>query len=140
MTDNKLTDNDIKKACKNCLHLEVCLKNLKNAFPDTTQEEINLVLLRENCCKDFIDKDLINHLQTEVERLIGEVTTYRLRWAKATAALEPTRIEAYKECVEKVKEISEKETYCDNSFPKPIRTYHITEEKLDSLLKELVGE
>ena len=47
------------------------------------------------------------------------------------------KAEAYKECIEKVKEISKYETYCDNRLPAPIITYHITEDNLDNLLKEL---
>ena len=62
---DKLTDSEIVKACKNCLHLEVCLKHLRAIAPDTSQEEINCVLRREGNCKNFIDKDLINRLQAE---------------------------------------------------------------------------
>ena len=70
---DKLTDAEIVKACKNCLHLEVCLKHLKAISPDTSQEEINIVLMRGGRCKNYIDKDLINRLQAENEMLEREI-------------------------------------------------------------------
>ena len=85
-----------------------------------------------------IAKEEINRLQAENERLREEIEllhsdyTYKLVKKKAKA-------EAYKECIEKVKEKSKKtEIICSGAL---ITTnYAISAKSLNKLLKELVGE
>ena len=65
--------------------------------------------------------------EAENERLSREYFTYKIRWAKATARLDTAKAEAYKECIEKVKDLFPKEDW-------------FTREAFDNLLKELVGD
>lgn len=136
-----MTDKDIIKALVCCM----------NGYCDNC----SFSPTREQCHSlDSLILDLINRQQAEIERLLfendrlykdiqlhsRETVKARVLYKNCLEQLETTKAEAYKECIEKIKEISEKETYCDNRLPKPIRTYHIIEDELDNLLKELVGE
>ena len=141
---DKLKYSEIVKTCKNCLHLEVCLKHLRDIAPDTSQEEINLVLMRGGCCKNFIDKDLINRLQTENERLLQK--TQRppdvdpmdfcgVLCNFAEGLIAKAKAEAYKECIEKLKE---KEEHYDTADG--YEGYMVDVKDIDNLYKELAGE
>lgn len=47
---------------------------------------------------------LCNHLQTENERLMRDVFTYQIRWAKAESRETKAKAEAYKEFADKMDE------------------------------------
>ena len=72
--------------------------------------------------------DLINRQQAEIDRLIGDVTTYQLRWAKATAKLEVAKSEARKEFAERL--IIQTKGLLGSKFIK---------EQTNKLLKEMDG-
>ena len=161
VTDNnvgKMTDNEIVKAlewlesktkeyCEQCAYKnsEVCdiciFDKIKLAL-----DLINLLQaqkdLFETCCarKD----EAIRHLEAENERLFSDNQKYLsvMLWGNKKQAknlVNNIKTQAYKECIEKVKEHSNKtELVCSGAL---VRTdYTITKEKLDNLLKELVGE
>ena len=146
---DKLTDKDIVKALGCCLQVcEDC-----NSCPAVTSEHTTVWE-----CKDALSKqvlDLINRLQEENERLKNAYK--QCAWERDIFAedikeeikkdcsylmldIKTIKAEAYKECIEKVKEKSQVEIYCDNQLPEPIATYHITEDTLDNLLKEMIKE
>ena len=88
-----MTDNEIIKA------LECCTTDLERACEKCP--------LRMDCITDSSTAekhalDLINRQKAEIERLIFDVTTYRLRWAKATAKLDAAKSEAIKEFAERL--------------------------------------
>lgn len=127
MPDKKLTDNEIVKALENCLENECN----KCPFNDSETCQIDLMKLLF---------DLINRLQAENERLKAKVNHYNYCYDNfVNKPIRRIKAEAYKECIEKVKETSNKtELVCSGAL---VRTdYTITEKKLDNLLKELVGE
>ena len=76
MPDKKLTDNEILQTCKNCLHYKVCVTIYKKSFKNASMDLIECVSNRLNDCENFIDKDLINRLQAENERLKSALTDH----------------------------------------------------------------
>ena len=42
--------------CKDCFHCDACVRILKASFPNTTDEEIENVVSRNNGCPFFISK------------------------------------------------------------------------------------
>ena len=129
-----MTDNEIKKACKNCIHYTTCI--FCNGGGCTAKD-----------CGDYIEANLINRLQAEVKRLENHlamskkeikkcVTHYKMACTERNEFLEQlktAKAEAYKECIEKVKEEINKHSY--GVLHKTVINY-----KLDNLLKELVGD
>lgn len=115
-----MTDNEIKKA------LECCSKD----DIDCEQCPANGLCDNDDYCFTGAILDLINRLQatidsfTDIGKLYSEI-----------------KAEAYKECIEKVKEISNKKELVTR-FDRTLisRDYEISEEKLNNLLKELVGD
>ena len=118
MPDKKLTDNEIVKAlecrvkgkCPECPYF--------HSYPCDKCKKLD---------KDALD--LINHLQAENERLKDEVKEHiKKSVAKRKYDKALIKAEAYKECIEKVKELSG--NYTGYAF----------DEKIDNLLKELGAE
>ena len=160
MPDKKLTDNEIKKA-------KELIKKLNKAYKDyydTTKSmpyDIDETLREtafcfENCLNE------INRLQAENERLEFVRTRDAQRYEEKTSnqahtncvlydlydkaikevkelegKLETAKAEAYKECIEKVKEYIDTHEHlsCEECECVPIG-----KDGLDNLLKELVGE
>ena len=115
MPDKKPTDAEIIRALNTALgveHISIYCVNIKN--------EVQTVRVL-----DIID--LINRLQAKNERL-----TIRLRKAEhqlddAMKMYNTIKAEAYKQCIEKVKDLFDEDDVCSRRW-------------LDNLLKELVGE
>lgn len=89
MPDNKLTDNEIK-ICQNCIHYDICIFHIKGSEAEK--------------CVNYFDKDLINRLQAENERLKEENKILDLNRRMALLEKEPlydkiktAKAEAYKE-------------------------------------------
>ena len=148
----KMTDTEIKKALECCNDCNCC----------------GCPCLTEYGCKEIdysVIIDLINRLQAENKRLstlaklgntrANDYRVMRDRALKAEAEIKDLqkvivddfaseydnkiKAEAYKECIEKVKENSNKtELVCSGALVST--DYTITEEALDNLLKELVGD
>lgn len=76
---------------------------------------------------------LINRQKAEIDRLIFDVTTYRLRWAKATAKLDTAKAEAVKEFAERLKGTS-----ACNKITGYGEVVYVRD--IDNLVKEMVGE
>ena len=123
MPDKKLTDNEIKKA------LECCSKDEINGLNIFTYGDVPMRSLLRYAL------DLINRLQEENERLdkevdrLSQVVLYND--GVTEMKVEEAKAEAYKECIEKVKDIDQCAFDGWIEFP---------EDKLDNLLKELEGE
>lgn len=84
--------------------------------------------------------DEINRQQAEIERLIGDVTTYKVRWAKAEASRDTAKSEAIKEFTNRVRNYIK--TKC-NPYGKPTFDYETSiaiMHYIDSLVKEMVGD
>ena len=66
MTDKKLTDGEIVKACNNCLHYEACKSTYYSAKGDEDiLYDFDGEMYANSGCEDFQDKDLINRLQAK---------------------------------------------------------------------------
>ena len=104
MPDKKLTDAEIVKACKDCLHYDACKGTYSSAKGDEDiLYEFDGEMYAESGCEDFKDKDLINRLQAENERLKVEYEESQKRNSDLVNAFQGYKAEAYKECIEKVK-------------------------------------
>jgi hypothetical protein len=129
-----MTDNEIIKAFKICNDLDEV-----GFCKDCPHECV------ERCIRYTNQKilDLINRLQAENERLIGDVMTYKTRWAKAEVRETKAKTQAYKEFAERLKEklrcspqwICHRENYKSYGF-----SYDDVFSGIDNLLKELIGE
>ena len=91
---------------------------------------------------------LICRQKAEIERLTGDVFTYKLRWAKATAKLDTAKAEAIKEFAGKLKVSFSKCKYKANTHRKTVRVeelvdqaewilHTVTSETIDSVAKEM---
>ena len=163
MLDNKLTDNEIIKACNNCLHYEACKGTYYSAKGDEDiLYDFDGEMYANSGCEDFQDKDLINRQKTENENLKVEnqslrsaANSLKMHYEEAQAEIErlktnlnvelenfateydnKIKAEAIKEFAERLKDLKH-ECGC-NYRKKPV--FAVTEDKIDNLLKELVGE
>lgn len=148
---DKLTDSEIVKACKDCLHYEACKGTYSSAKGD---EDIlcdfDGEMYADSGCEDFKDKNLINRLQAENERLqnilicfmgalgkvrklddIDEISLIPLMSELNKQYRAKIKAEAYKECIDMVKK---------KGINIGVGEIFITTNTLDNLLKELVGE
>ena len=141
---DKLTDEQIKKACKDCLHYEACKGTYYSAKSDEDiLYDFDGEMYANSGCEDFKDKDLINRLQAENEELHKKYDDTVLldgnMVQQVHELLIAAKAEAYKECIEKVKEKSCKLNMCHNNIV--VKTdYQISGNALNNLLKELVGD
>ena len=134
-----MTDNEIKKALECCIIDHTCNKCPLNKR-------------RADCLKiEQYTLDLINRLQAEVKRLENHlamskkeikkcVTHYKMACTERNEFLEQlktAKAEAYKECIEKVKEYID--TY-EHLACEECECVPISKDGLDNLLKEMVGE
>ena len=145
---DKLTDIEIKKALNQCACSET------NCYGCPYWDASNC---SDRLCMDALD--LINRLQAEIERLQKEnneilkvAKHFKEEYEKVLnhyfidteirgtgTPLQTAKAEAYKECIEKVKEKSCKLNMCHNNIV--VKTdYQISGNALDNLSKELVGE
>ena len=120
--DKKLTDNEIIKALE-------CCKSDTSLCNDCPYDKIGECI--EKLCADSID--LINRLQAENERLTQFSGILLHNGSELFKEIETVKAEAYKECIEKVKEEINKHSY-------GVLHKTVINHKLDNLLKELVGE
>ena len=69
MTDKKLTDGEIIKACNNCLHYEACKGTYYSAKGDEDiLYDFDGEMYANSGCEDFQDKDLINRQKAIIEK------------------------------------------------------------------------
>ena len=157
--DKKLTDNEIIKALeccigdtegKNCfdcplyeiddcqVHMYLDALNLINRLQAQNKE------LSETVHNLTIEKDALfdkaEELKAEVEKLNKEIQIAKDAYTMLQAKIEIIKSEAYKECIEKVKNYIK--THC-NPYGKPDFDYDTSIKILnfiDNLKKELVGE
>ena len=119
MSENKLTDNEIVKALECCRHddYDYCEK-----CPYRKNKPCQESLIQDSF-------DLINRLQAENEEQEKAITNAlnRIKEVRQTA-----KAEAYKECIEKVKE---RLSTCVTDTQQMV-----VELRLDNLLKEMIGE
>lgn len=128
---NKLTDAEIKKALEEYVSY---LGKDRYIYYSTVKAEVLTSAL-----------DLINRQEEKIaekERIIGlaekAVVSMKKQIEKLVAEKHIAKAEAYKECIEKVKEKSCKISMRHNDIV--VKTdYQIPDESLDNLLNELVG-
>ncbi len=162
MIDNKPTDNEIVKALKQKIKFrEFDESNDAIIKFDILENSLDLIN-RLQAEKDVI-QHYINHLQKESEKLKNEkeailkyhpstthpyevITPHGVVFAKTEKEYDDfkknIKAEAYKECIEKVKMEAENAT-CVYEPDRPQAdnmVYHISNIRLDNLLKELVGD
>jgi FtsZ-binding cell division protein ZapB len=123
---DKLTDSEIVKALKCCI-LNDCSRNCPLYYTTLSYRQC-----REATRKNALD--LINRLQAENERLKEEKSKLENKIdeiyplvMQLPNAMKQAKAEAYKECIEKAKDLFPKEDW-------------FTREAFDNLLNELVGE
>ena len=146
VTDNKvgkMTDAEVKKALEHCADVNSICETCVLFIPKDDDCKCSRVLKRNAL-------DLINRQEQENESLKAEVERLKqiVGFTPARGSgkspflnmvLDNVRAEAYKECIEKVKEHSNKmELVCSGALVKT--DYTITDEDLDNLLNELVGD
>lgn len=108
--------NDIKGDCRCCEYLA------NNALDLITRQQAEIERLKnENMAKEAEYNDMLEQ-RNSVERY-----------------LETAKSEAVKEFVDRLKEVSSKFIMCDNGT-QIIQYHQISTRKLDSILKEMVGE
>ena len=133
MPDKKLTDSEIVKALECC-----CENNNCNGCP------LDYLIFSSECASKLAinSLDLINRLQAENERLKCCVKTEdevrTIANATIQAGIKIIKAEAYKECIEKVKEEIYRQRHSRSLEASGERARII--KILDNLLKELVGE
>ena len=137
--DNKLTDSEIVKALDEA---ELFLRNRVMDGQSLKLNDYDIGILRkisQTCAKAY---DEINRLQAENKRLNKEVDRLSQCVLYHDGQIVDAKTEAYKECIEKVKTEAENAT-CVYEPDRPQAdnmVYHISNIRLDNLLKELVGE
>ena len=101
-------------------------------------------LCQRRVAKDM--RDLITRQQADIEKLnaknmltISERNAFRTSFYDVLKQLKTAKSEAVKEFVDRLKEVSSEMIMCDNGTPISI-SYSISSKKLDSILKEMVGE
>ena len=114
MTDNKLTDNEIKKALECCSNAEPC----ENCPYQKQCDETDLA---------EIALDLINRQQAEIERLQKENNQF----SDIGKMYSEIKSEAIKEFAEKLKE---------QAYLTDHKVYAVLRDDIDNLVKEMVGE
>ena len=125
----RMTDNEIIKALECCSYYDVCLNCPCFSFCGCTPELLESAL------------DLINRQKAEIERLnrILNTDVVVFRGGRGNgksetikkiieARVDAIRAKAYKECIEKAKEILH--NYC----------IELVDDDLDNLVKEMVGD
>lgn len=69
-----MTDNEIIKDCKSCLHYEACKGTYYSAKGDEDiLHEFEGEMYGHSGCENFEDKDLINRQKAKIERLTGRL-------------------------------------------------------------------
>ena len=155
-----MSDNEIIKALEICAtgSCAGCPANKRNANCLTSLTENALDLINRQKAErnrlnnelhgkvEYIheQRDVIDEKKSEIERLRAKVekrTNEKLELGMFyTQKLKATKSEAIKEFAERLKDKSQAETYYDNRLEKPIKTYRITDDDIDNLVKEMVGE
>ena len=121
--ENKFTDNEIIKALEWCEQFEnnvVMCGRHGEKYTYTLQ----MMQIIKQALKDY------NRQKAMIDGLIGDVTTYKVRWAKAEASKETAKSEARKEFWDKLW----KKAYKIHGFEV------IDVEDGDNLAKEMEGE
>lgn len=121
--ENKFTDNEII----NCLNDTEGKEDIGIYCTDKNGNFTTVVKLT-----DLVD--LLNRQKADIERLIGDVTAYKVRRAKAEASKETAKSEARKEFAERLKNATLPVTL-GGKYKYDV----ITKEGIDNLLKEMEG-
>lgn len=159
-----MTDNEIVKACKDCLHYEACKGTYSSAKGDEDiLYDFDGEMYANSGCEDFQDKNLINRQKARIQQLELKVEARNKVLQGKIAENERLKTErdkehdyanhyarmcvkaktkAYKECIEKAKEklrrspqwICQRENCTNFGF-----SYDDVFNALDNLLKELGG-
>ena len=138
--------------------MECCTEDIANCDECPYDDYCSIHSQEHNVLKDTLD--LINRLQAENEQLKSDISVSRDAYMSMkdryeyekekvenakqkcidiAKALKTAKAEAYKECIEKVKEKSKKsEVVCSGALV--TTSYLISAKNLDNLLKEMVGE
>lgn len=134
LLDNKLTDNEIVKALEYCSRQGITSECERCKVKGCRSELIKLAL------------DLINRLQAENEELKTEnqiLSQQRFNIFERIEYSDKLKAEAYKECIEKVKEIDLYQ-FIEEYYQNAELRYEVRrdwfDEHINNLLKELVGE
>jgi hypothetical protein len=95
--DKKLTDAEIVKACKDCLHYEACKGTYSSAKGDEDiLYDFDGEMYANSGCEDFEDKDLINRLQAEIE----QYKDYNSKWIEKCEELKAEVFAKEQECID----------------------------------------
>lgn len=136
---NKLTDTEVKKALEHCADVNSICETCVLFNPKDDDCKCSRVLKRNAL-------DLINRQDEKIaekERIIGlaekAVVSMKKEIEKLVAEKHIAKAEAYKECIEKVKEKSKK-TEVVASGALITTSYAISAKNLNNLLNELVGD
>ena len=148
MPDKKLTDNEIKKAlgvcctkipCKECIYMgnkELCVAENTTAVLDLINR---LQAENEELKREIEDLESVQEISPEAKYLVDTKADKVISLlTEINKSQEQIKAEAYKECIEKVKEKSAKYNWVSSGAL--LRTeYTIGENTLDNLLKEMEG-
>lgn len=133
---NKVLSNELAKSLQDAEYkqaenekLNVELKNLTTVIKNLTSENRNLT-------------SYLTSANADNERLKDEYAETKKRNQDLVCVFQTYKVEAYKECIEKVKMEAENATcvYEPDRPQEDNMVYHISNIRLNNLLKELVGE
>ncbi len=124
-----MTDNEIIKDCKGCLHYEACKGTYYSAKGDEDiLHEFEGEMYGHSGCENFEDKDLIKRQKANSEGLLNAVKFLNEKLSSAKA-------EAVKELLDKLIDISVCKTNGDGT-----ESLYVSIPKARQVLKEMVGE
>lgn len=143
MTDNKYTDEEIMEALDICTQQNSSIPCCDCPCWNDDEQECEVI-------DDTVILDLINRQKAEIERLKAEIERIqkaRLKQAQFLAEqkaqkyelinkLSRAKTEAYKELAEKLK----KKCYEDFEETDEMLAPYVTEDNIDEVLKEMMGE
>ena len=133
MTDKKLTDSEIIKALEECIELRFDDTEYATVKLDTLTNALDLIIRRQaenerlkSCIKT--EKEVREIAKRTMEPLVKEITREQI-----DIAVKLAKVEAYKECIEKVRKLAVGMHPCSDEL-------RVFDNDLDNLLKELMGE
>lgn len=142
----EMTDNEIIKACKNCLHYEACKGTYYSAKGDEDiLHDFDGEMYANSGCEDFEDKDHINRQNAEIERLKGrlgslnkQVEAMQEGNAQLYLRYNTAKNKAIKEFAERLKDYYIKDKRYDR--PNAHTKICFLFDKIDNLVKEMAGD
>lgn len=136
MTDNEITRE--KTFSEELPHFKERIEEVFDNYnnPNSNEDPLYICVLRDS--KHIVRKaeEEIARQQTEIERLQKEVNLVSIQFQDLQERTDEIKAKAYKEFAEKLK----KQCYEDFEESDEMLAPYVTEDNIDEILKEMVGE